>query len=369
MSSGLENRSEWNQQVDNRRAAPEGLPEFSKLLDQSAKVKKQLHDLQATYKYLNNLAADWDGLYSSLEDVCVALRTMNGSTTNDDLRSSDVLGDEPTTDTFLMVFAYDPVNKNSPKALVKKHEEALGRLPNSEQLRSNLNDFWNLWLRARDEIADKGPAVENWYKPFFLANSRLDGLERNFEWEIDGMTLSFEDAKTIDACLPEPNAQDTGSYESESAYKLLKYLKTKGCQGYSSAELQADAAEGDTAPIAPSSGINSLMTPEVSDFGLESLDITILQRHVTPKLRVVNHQLIRSLQNASNKFATEAIQVRQRGVAQPVEAWRLNQLLRTAELFKALGDTVQRSLSSASSLSEAAAPSTTTSGLGEHVTA
>lgn len=368
MSLDLDNRSEWNQQVDNRRAAPEGLPEFGKLLEQSPKASKQLHDLQSTYKYLNNLAADWDGLHSSLEEVCVALRAMNGWTPNDDLRSSDVLGAEPT-DKFLMVFAYDPVNNNSPKALVKEYEEALGRLPDSEQLRSNLNDFWNLWLRARDEIADKGPAVENWYKPFFLANRRLDDLERNFEWEIDGMTLSFEDAKTIDACLPEPNAQDTGSYESESAYKLLKYLKTKGCQGYSSAELQADASEGDTAPIAPSSGINSLMTPEVSDFGLESLDITILQRHVMPELRVVNHQLIRSLQNASNKFATEAIQVRQRGVAQPVEAWRLNQLLRTAELFKALGDTVQRSLSSASSLSEAAAPSTTTSWLGEHATA
>ncbi|KAJ9116157.1 hypothetical protein QFC20_000837 [Naganishia adeliensis] len=180
MSSNLDDLSEWNQKVHPIHAAPEGLPQLGKLLHQSATVSKQLHNPE--HIYLADLARAWDSLEYALAEVYL-------------------LGDLPTF-MFMCVFAHNPeeMSNKATAELQEPYQEAIERLPDPDRpnIRADLKRFWDLWLRAREEVSENGPTVEARYEPFHLVNSILDSQNPELEYQRFGSTIFLEaDARTI----------------------------------------------------------------------------------------------------------------------------------------------------------------------------
>lgn len=338
MSSSLVSRSGFHNPRDTLRAAPEGLPAFRKLLDQSAKIAAQLHNPQFTY--LKDLEKTWDRLEYTLEEVCVALKTMMAYTDLEDVRIDDLLGELPTA-VFEHIFLLKPEEQSSKATGTEKlreaYQEAIDRVPSPHSTRivADLKTFWDLWLPAREEVTANGPAVEARYEPFSLCNSMLDTGNSELEHERFGSSLFPEgDARTI-AGLIDLRPVPVHSFESRTVDKLVSIVKRRAAQGH---DLDKPAAESENEESVLSERFSVAGATGISpseDSGLPGLDVSLLSGHLTPRVRDISPQLGRSLRNGYQLLVTETADRRREK-----DFWRVENISNMARLVKAVEEAI-----------------------------
>jgi hypothetical protein len=142
-----------------------------------------LHDER--YPYLWIVAKAWDRLEGSLGTVCEGIKIVVPITLERSLPKGNVLGSKPTV-RLMSIFAHVPAEKTSGKMLLQRLEKNIVILPDSRELRSDLNEFHSLRLEARNEVAKNGNGVQIRYEAFFWANSYSCHVHHDPEPEMFG---------------------------------------------------------------------------------------------------------------------------------------------------------------------------------------
>lgn len=311
-------------------AAPEGLPQLGKLLHQTATVSKQLHNPK--HIYLVDLARAWDNLQVALAEVCMFVKTMMAYTELDSVRSSDMLGAQPTS-MFMCVFAHNPEEmSNKPTAeLQKRYQEAIEKLPDPDRPKicADLKRFWDLWLPAREEVSERGPAVAARYELFHLVGFILDSQYSELEYErFDSTSFPEADARTIFSGFTDLRPSLTKSHESQSVDRAIGLVKERAAQGYDLDKLRAGSENDGSIPSGqdPRTGIAGTLSSE----DRTGLDISLLRSHLMPRMKDISPQLVESLRNGYRLLVTEADDKRDRN------DWRADDSKDLAGIFKAV---------------------------------
>lgn len=320
-------------------SAPEGLPNFRKLLDLSAVIKGQLGDER--FKYLKPLAAAWASMEKDLTQVGSTMKVLRK-------KEGDIF-DEMFIEQLLeglsgrviaKVFAHDPAGMRpagTSSALLPPFENAIGMMwkEHADPLRLNLVQFWDLWPDAREDVITKGLSVRRRYEPFLLTRRMLLDLELYPDEPIFGSdSFSEVDAQTICSELSGQGQETEYNFESATVIDLLNLVKARAAQGHDLHKLLAHSATDVPQPSCQSEETGSAEISISGERQPTPLDVSLLRDHLPPQMRRSNPRLIKSLANGYRVLKHEA------DVLQKDPSVRTRSILDLAQAIRTLSESM-----------------------------